>query len=176
MKADNMASFLVVCLAFAAIALCFGLAVLPSGLAFAESETYVLLADTHLGLPNGTPSGETESALAWASTIKDLKAVAIAGDVTDRGGKAAYDEWELLFNNAIKNGARRIQALGDHDTGLDGEYLEHDPALTVKGGLANFLKTNGGAVTSFNTFEHANIITIGGVRASGYSIITNSML
>lgn len=160
----------------AGIVLALGLSTVLPRQAFASAETYVLMADTHLGLPNDTTYGEVEDALMWADSLDNLKAVAVAGDLTDRGDEVAYSDWEFLFASIMEDGVARIQAMGDHDTGLNGEYLKVDPLLTVKNGRANFIDCNGGAITSYTKFSKANIMTIGGVRAKGYSVITNGML
>lgn len=143
--------------------------------AIAVSEDFVLLADTHLGQPYKPSYKETERALKWAVKFDNLKAVCVAGDLTDRGASDSYDEWKSLCGSILGN-SKHIQALGDHDTGKDGEYLRHFPKLTVARGYTYFKQLNGGSPTSFTQFETANIITVGGVRAKGYHVITKGML
>ena len=143
--------------------------------AVAATEDFALLADTHLGQPYKPSYKETERALKWAVKFDNLKAVCVAGDLTDRGAYDSYDEWETLCSKILK-GPAHIQALGDHDTGKNGEYLRYFPKLTVARGYARFKQVNGGSATSFTQFENANIITIGGVRAKGYHVITGGML
>ncbi|MBR0404827.1 MAG: metallophosphoesterase [Eggerthellaceae bacterium] len=164
------------CYALAAITVCaVALFFATPSQAFATPEDFALLADTHLGQPYKPSYKETEHALNWAIKFDNLKAVCVAGDLTDRGASDSYDEWESLCSS-ILDGPVHIQALGDHDTGKNGEYLRHFPELTVARGYANFLKVNGGSTTSFTQFETANVITVGGVRANGYRIITKEML
>jgi len=143
--------------------------------AYAEDEDFVLLADTHFGQPFQDSYGDAQRALQWAAGFKNLKAVCLAGDVTDRGGVDSYGEWVYLCD-AIVGNATRIQALGNHDTGNDGTYTEGFPELTVENGLQHFKEINGGKLTTYHEFENVNVITLGGVLAEGYSVITNSML
>ena len=160
-----------------ALCLVFGVcatAVLPVR-AYASTELFALLADTHLGLPNNTTYEEAEQALAWAGGLKDLRAVCVAGDLTDRGDAVSYSEWEYLCDSLAGN-AVRIQALGDHDTGKSGIYLGVDSSLTVARGYRNFKLINGESTTSFRKFENANVITLGGIRAKGHRIITGKGL
>ena len=162
-----------------AVALAFALALLLACLvpsrAFAADERYLLLADTHLGLPNGTAYGDTEKALSWAAGIDNLAAVCVAGDLTDRGAAASYSDWEYLCDTIVPD-AVRIQALGDHDTGKGGIYLEDDPKLTTLNGLRHFLRINDGKLMSFHEFDNANIVTIGGVRDAGWAVVTDGMI
>lgn len=164
----------IACLAIAAFALSL-LSVAYPTCAYADYERYVLLADTHLGQPYQTTYEEAEEALYWASELSAVKAVCVAGDLTDRGDPEAYNEWEFMCDS-ILDGAVRIQALGDHDTGKNGEYLKVDRSLTVANGASCFREINGGSLTSYREFKYANIMTIGGIRASGYSVITNADL
>ena len=143
--------------------------------AFAKTETFALLADTHLGLPGNPVYNDVEKALLWAANQPKLCAVCDTGDVTDRGDAVAFSEWEFLCDS-ITGKVARIQALGDHDTGKNGEYLSVDRTLTVANGLRHFKEVNGGTVMSFRTFSNANVITFGGVRASGSPVVTESML
>ena len=155
-------------------ALLFALAVGASR-AYAATEDFALLADTHLGQPGEAVYKEAEHALRWAVKFPNLKAVCVAGDLTDRGSAKSYDEWAFLCGNILQ-GAAHIQALGDHDTGKSGEYLHANPLLTVANGYSNFLKINGGSVTSYHEFEHANVMTVGGSTASGHCSLPSSML
>ena len=143
--------------------------------AYAFEEVFALLADTHLGLPNNTTYEETEQALAWAGSLKDLKAVCVAGDLTDRGDAVSYSEWEYLCDS-LTSKAVRIQALGDHDTGKNGIYLGVDSSLTVVDGYRNFKLVNNGANAAFKKFENANVITLGGIKAKGHRVITSKKL
>lgn len=143
--------------------------------AYAEAEDFALFADTHLGLPWQPPYEEVEEALLWATEFDNLKAVCVAGDLTDRGSPVSYGEWEFLCDS-ILDGAVRIQALGDHDTGKNGAYLNLDRTLTAANGLRLFREMNGGSDTTYHEFEHANIMTLGGARASGHSVLTSTML
>lgn len=163
------------CCLFALTALLSALPVCPAR-AYASSETYLLLADTHLGQPGQANYEEVEDALLWAGEFDNLRAVAVAGDLTDRGAEAAYSEWEFLCESILGPGVARMQAMGDHDTGHDGLYLPSDSSLTVENCLAQFRDINGGALTSYAEFEHANIMTVGGVWAAGHATITASML
>ena len=152
----------------------FSVATVPQR-AYAQSEDYLLLADTHLGQPYMPSYNETEHALLWASEFDNLKAVTVAGDLTDRGSAESYSEWEFLCAS-ICPWATRIQALGDHDTGKDGIYLESDKSLTVLKGYERFKEINGGAATSYHEFEHANVMTLGGIKATGQWPLSTSML
>ena len=162
-------------LVFAAAFLVMTLSFVAPVQAIAASEDFVLLADTHLGQPFKPSYKETRDALYWASEFDNLKAVCVAGDLTDRGSPVSYSEWEYLCDS-ILDGAAHIQALGDHDTGKNGAYLEAGRSLTAAHGYKYFKQINGGSATSFTQFETANVMTIGGVRARGYHVITNSML
>lgn len=143
--------------------------------AHAVTEDYLLLADTHLGLPYTPAYQDTQNALYWGSDLPFLKAVLVAGDLTDRGAAEAYSEYEYLCDSILP-GVTRIQALGDHDTGKNGIYLNQDKSLTIKKGYKNFKQINGGAVTTYTEFEHANVMTIGSIFATGYKPLSTSML
>ena len=143
--------------------------------AHASTEDYALLADTHFGQPGMPAYDDAKKALLWTAASNNLRAVCVAGDLTDRGDAVAYSEWEYLCDGIAGN-AKRIQALGDHDTGKSGAYLEVDKTLTAANGYRYFKQINNGATTSYHEFGHANVMTIGGVRDEGYSVITNSML
>lgn len=143
--------------------------------AWAKTETVAVLADTHLGLPDQPSYEETENALAWASELPQLKAVVVAGDLTDRGDPISYSEWEYLYESII-GGQLPAVALGDHDTGKNGIYLGANRTLTVANGLRYFKDINGGTITTFRKYENFNIMTVGGIRARGHSVITPSML
>ena len=158
-----------------ALMLVMALACIGVDCAYAETEDYALLADTHLGLPWQPPYDEVEEALIWATELGNLKAVCVAGDITDRGSPVSYGEWEFLCDSILGEVAH-IQALGDHDTGKNGMYLDLDNTLTVANGYAYFKEMNGGSDTSYHEFEHANVMTVGGVKANGHSVITTSML
>ena len=94
-----------------AVALAFALALLLACLvpsrAFAADERYLLLADTHLGLPNGTAYGDTEKALSWAAGIDNLAAVCVAGDLTDILHRDAGRESTL--RSSLHNGIRVLE-------------------------------------------------------------------
>ncbi len=143
--------------------------------AYAASEDFVFLADTHMGQPGEPAYDDAQAALLWAGGLDNLKAVCVAGDVTDRGDAVAFSEWEYLCDSIVPDAAR-IQALGDHDTGKMGAYLGVDKTLTVANGYKYFKQINGNVATSYREFEHANVMTVGGVRAAGHSVITDSML
>ena len=162
-------------LAVALCALCILAALANPPRAYAEAEDFVLLADTHLGQPFQDSYGDAERALRWAARFKDLKAVCHAGDITDRGSADSYGEWVHLCDSIVGN-ATRIQALGNHDTGNDGTYTDGYPELTVENGLQHFKEINSGKLTTFSEFDNVNVITLGGVLADGYSVITESML
>jgi len=162
-------------LAVALCALCILAAFAGPPRAFAEAEDFVLLADTHLGQPFQDSYGDAQRALHWAAGFKNLKAICHAGDITDRGSADSYGEWVRLFDSIVGS-TTRIQALGNHDTGNDGAYTEGFPELTVENGLQHFKEINNGKLTTFNEFDNVNVITVGGVLADGYSVITKSML
>ena len=143
--------------------------------AHAATENFVLMADTHFGQPFQTSYEDAETTLLWAGELNNLKAVCVAGDVTDRGDAASFSEWEYLCDSIVPFAAR-IQALGDHDTGKNGIYLGANRSLTVANGFRNFKQINGGATTSYTEFEHVNIMTLGGISAKGHSVISKSMI
>ena len=146
--------------------------------AYATTETFVLLADTHVqqqGDGGGvTNNADCRRAFNWAKKQKNLKAVVVAGDMTDRGYAMEYNLYKSLWNQAnIK--ATRIQCIGNHDTNGGAMW---DSSYNISAGINNFKnKLNGGNLTTYNEFKMANIMTIGGgYTKSKNQIYTTSML
>lgn len=146
----------------------------------AEPESIGLLADTHFGYPGSPWRTDTKAALRWELLDSNLKGIAVAGDVTDRGAADSYKDWVDTYTLVVKTqqhrNVKRIQAMGDHDTGKNGIYYWVDNTLTVWNGRCNFVNINGGAETSFTQFSKANVITFGGIRASGFTPVTKDGL
>ena len=162
-------------LAVALCASCFFTACATAPRAYAATESFFFLADTHFGQPLQDSYGDARKALLRAAELKNLKAVCVAGDITDRGDAISYSEWEYLCDSIVGDAAR-IQVLGDHDTGKYGIYSDGFPHLTVANGLRNFKELNGGRLTTYHEFDNVGIMTLGGVSAKGHSVITGSML
>ena len=148
--------------------------------AFAKSETFACITDTHIGL-NEQNASDTAAIFAYAKKQKDLVAVVHAGDITNLGGKAEYEKYKHLYKKS-KLKATMIQAIGNHDNASGG-----NKTWLKKGGYKKYTKLtgvnyfkkilNGGKITTVHYFSHANVITIGqGFRQTSEGVFPESMI
>ena len=87
--------------------------------AFADSETFGLLTDTHVRSQGDnattTTNADTNTAIKWVKQLPNLKAIVIAGDVTDQGTPQDVSYFKKLWDKQ-KIKVPRILAMGNHDS------------------------------------------------------------
>jgi len=144
--------------------------------ALAQSDVFAVLADTHVRFQGDDllikNNADTMRAFRWASGLKGLDGVIVAGDIADRGFAGDFQAYDLLWQRT-KLTVPRIQCMGNHDTNNGGALS----GLNVKKCTAEFKKINGGKTTSFQEFDNANVITLGGpYTRSGKNVYSNYQL
>lgn len=135
--------------------------------AYADSETYVLITDTHIGAGKSAEE-DTASAFAYAKEQENLAAVINCGDITDVGGEQEYERYRGLWRESGLK-VPRIQVMGNHDNATGGykKWLEKagygDRGYTAQTGIELFEKIlNGGRLNTVTRFKNADVITVGG--------------
>jgi len=144
--------------------------------AYAASETFAVLADPHVRYQGDDflvkNNADALRAFKWTRNIPNLTAAIIAGDLTDRGFSADYVKYNALWKQANVS-APRIQCIGNHDTNNAGAWN----GLSATQCALYFKRVNGGTITSFNEFQYANVMTIGGpYRKNGRGVYTDAMI
>ena len=134
-------------------------------IAWAGTDTYAFITDTHIGAGTSTPV-DTAKAFSYIKKQKNLKAVVHCGDITDVGGEKEYRKYLDLWN---KSGLKvaRIQTMGNHDNATGGYQKWLHKAgyygYTKNTGINFFKKLlNGGKIKTVTEFPKADIITISG--------------
>ena len=143
--------------------------------AFADSETFGLLTDTHVRSQGDnattTTNADTNTAIKWVKQLPNLKAIVIAGDVTDQGTPQDVSYFKKLWDKQ-KIKVPRILAMGNHDSN-NGGIWGTSPNKCTKA----FQTMTGGNFTTYKKFKNANIITIGGKYTTDHNkIFTDAMV
>lgn len=145
---------------FAAVSLISAALLAAPTAAHAGTDTFGLLTDTHVrsqGDGGGlTTNADTVNAIRWANSLSNLKAIVVAGDLTDRGTPRDVSKFQQLWD-AQGVSVPRIVVMGNHDSNNGGSWGSSPDVCTRA-----FQRLTGGKFTTYQQFENANIMTIGG--------------